>query len=133
MHQGHCLCGTVRYEVRGALGSIMFCHCSRCRRATGSAFAAVAPVKSEEFVVLAGEEGMCEFVSSQGVSRFFCQSCGSPLFSKRADTPAVLRLRVGTINAESLDAERAAAHLFVGSKASWFDICDGLPQHVERP
>ena len=133
MYQGNCLCGAVQYELRGALGPIMLCHCSRCRSATGSAFAAVAPANSEELVVLAGKASIREFASSPGVSRFFCQSCGSPLFSKRADTPAVLRLRVGTIDADSLGSERAVAHLFVASKASWFQICDDLPQHAERP
>jgi hypothetical protein len=133
MYQGQCLCGAVQYELRGALGSIVLCHCSRCRRATGSAFAAAAPVNSEDFVVLAGEKGMREFMSSPGVSRFFCQSCGSPLFSRRADNPAVLRLRIGTIDAESLGSERTSAHLFVGSKAPWFEICDDLPQYAERP
>lgn len=56
MHKGSCLCGAVAYEIDGELGPIVYCHCSRCRKASGSAFAAVSPVAAADFRIVKGEE-----------------------------------------------------------------------------
>jgi hypothetical protein len=131
MLSGSCLCGTVKYEVQGEIGPIVFCHCSRCRKANGSAFAAVAPVKTEDLHILSGQENIKTFESSPGVGRFFCQACGSPLFSKRVSAPELLRLRIGTLDTQL--PTKPSAHIFAASKAEWFEICDDTPQYAERP
>lgn len=131
MHKGKCLCGAVRYEVAGELGPVFFCHCSRCRKANGSAFNAAAPVKKEEFHVVTGADKLTDFESSPGVGRVFCSVCGSPIFSRRDAMPDTIRLRIGTLDTPV--TARPAAHIFVGSKAEWFDICDDLPQYPDKP
>jgi hypothetical protein len=131
MLNGSCLCGTVKYEVQGEIGPIVLCHCSRCRKANGSAFAAVAPVKTEDLRILSGQENIKTFESSPGVGRFFCRACGSPLFSKRANAPELLRLRIGTLDTQL--PTKPSAHIFAASKAEWFEICDDTPQYAERP
>jgi hypothetical protein len=88
MYQGSCLCGTVRYQIRGELGSIGLCHCSRCRKANGSAFLAAAQVDQKEFTVISGQESLADYESSAGVHRIFCRNCGSPLFSRRPEIRA---------------------------------------------
>jgi hypothetical protein len=130
MHTGRCLCGSVRYEVRGEIGPIVLCHCSQCRRAQGSAFAANAEVRAADFVVVTGAAGIKEFESSPGKLRSFCSHCGSPLYSRRADTPAVVRLRVGTVDPPL--SSRPVAHIFATSKADWYEIHDELPQYDGR-
>jgi len=129
MYLGSCLCGTVTYEV-GALEMLTYCHCSRCRKASGSAFAANATAREEAFRVLSGEEDLHDY-TALGVHRMSCAKCSSPLFSRRDGRPGFLRLRMGSLDT-SID-ERPALHCFVGSKANWHDICDELPQHAERP
>jgi len=128
--KGSCLCGTVKYEIRGELGGSVYCHCSRCRKASGSAFASNAAVAAAEFVFTAGETALTTF-STAGVHRIFCSHCGSPIITRRDAFPGSVRVRLGT-----LDTPLAAGpqmHVFVGSKADWYEIHDGLPQHDALP
>ncbi len=131
MINGSCLSGTVKYELKGEITQILLCHCSRCRKATGSAFAALTPVRTEDLHFIAGERSIKKFDSAPGVGRYFCQDCGSPLFSKRESAPELVRLRVGTLDTK-LPAT-PIAHVFVASKSEWFEICDSNPQYAERP
>ena len=127
--RGSCLCGGIRYEIEGDLGPIVCCHCSMCRKAQGTAFAANAPVETARFRLVAGEELLRTYASSPGKVRCFCSACGSPIYSRREAGPGVIRLRIGTL--DSRIAARPTAHIHVASKAEWFDILDGLPQHPE--
>jgi hypothetical protein len=132
MHKGSCLCGAVAYEVDGELGPINYCHCKRCRKATGSAFNTGSPVKASEFRLVKGEGVLGHFVNpATGLDRTFCTKCGSPIYSRRASAPDIIRIRVGTLDTPV--TEKPAAHIYVGSKATWFDIHDDLPQHADRP
>ncbi|CCV03329.1 conserved hypothetical protein [Mesorhizobium metallidurans STM 2683] len=125
MHKGSCLCGTVKYEVRGKLGAAIYCHCSRCRKATATAFATNAAVAASDFVI-EGESALKTFDSSPGVHRIFCSNCGSPVISSRDAMPDVVRLRLGTLDTPLLAPP--TAHYFVTSKAVWYEIHDDLPQ-----
>ena len=132
MHKGSCLCGAVSYEVSGELGPINYCHCKRCRKATGSAFNSGSPVKASEFRLVTGEKELGHFVhAATGLDRTFCTKCGSPIYSRRASAPEVIRVRVGTLDTPV--TAKPAAHIYVASKAAWFDIRDDIPQHPERP
>jgi hypothetical protein len=71
MKSGRCLCGTVRYEVTGAIGPIVFCHCSQCRRAQGSAFGTNAELNAGDFALVAGADRITEYESSPGKIRAF--------------------------------------------------------------
>lgn len=128
---GSCLCGGVRYRFSGELGPIMVCHCSRCRKANGSAFQATAPVATADFQLLSGQELLAEYESSPGVFRVFCRVCASPLYSRRTATPGVLRLRLGSLDTPV--GGRPELHIFTGSKAEWHEIHDDAPQHPAAP
>ena len=131
MLKGSCLCNAVQYAIDGELGPIVMCHCQRCRKANGAAYATNAPVQSAEFRLLHGADSVAEYQSSRGVSRASCRRCGSPLYSRRPATPEVLRLRIGTLDTPI--ADKPTAHIFVASKAEWDEIHDDLPQYAERP
>lgn len=126
---GSCLCGAIRYEIHGQLGPIVHCHCSMCRKAQGSAFGTISPIPAASFVLLTGDGALKAYRSSPDKERVFCSHCGSPLFSRRKSLPGTLRLRVGTLD-DPL-SQRPTAHIFTGSKASWHEITDALPQHAE--
>ncbi len=130
MYKGSCLCGSVKYEVQGEIGPAYYCHCSRCRKASGSAFASNGVVASKDFIVVQGAESLKAF-SREGVHRMFCSNCGSPVISRRDFGPDVVRVRLGTLDTP-LD-KGPAAHIFAASKAEWFAICDQLPQHAGWP
>jgi hypothetical protein len=131
MHQRSCLCGAVRYEITGELGPIVLCHCSKCRKASGSAFNAVAPVALHDFHPLSGRDAIAKYESTPGVRLAFCRHCGSSLYSERDSFPDLLRLRIGTLDTPA--AAKPSAHIFVASKADWFEIHGNVPQHAERP
>lgn len=131
VHRGSCLCGGVRYEYSGEFGLFVYCHCSKCRKAQGSAFASNAPVEEAKFRLLQGSELLKAYASSPGKQRVFCSNCGSPLYSRADALPGVLRLRMGTLDTPV--GKKPQAHIFAASRAEWYDILDGLPQHAERP
>jgi len=131
MQTGSCLCGDVRYEIDGRVSAIWYCHCSKCRKVTGSAFHAAALCRRSGFRWVAGEALISEYRTASGYHVHFCSRCGSPLPAVLDDGSSVV------ISAGGLDGDpgsRPVRHIFVGSKAPWFEICDGLPQfdaHVQ--
>jgi hypothetical protein len=129
MLDGGCLCGGVRYRVTGKLGPAGFCHCKQCQRASGSAFAANAPARTKYFEITAGAELVSEYESSTGKFRAFCRHCGSPLYSRTLGDPEIRRIRLGTLDTDP--ERRPLAHVWVTSKAPWYEIEDSLPQYLE--
>lgn len=131
VHRGSCLCGGVRYEYAGEFEQFVCCHCGQCRKAQGSAFASNAPIEEAKFRLLAGAQLLKSYESTPGKQRVFCANCGSPIYSKAAARPGVLRLRMGTL--DTPPGIKPQAHIYTASKAAWYDILDDLPQHAERP
>ena len=131
MLEGGCLCGGVRYRIGGKLGPAIYCHCNECRRASGSAFAANAPVRLRYFEIATGAELIREYESSPGKFRAFCSRCGSPLYSRVDSDPERVRLRLGLLDDDP--GKRPLFHVFVRSKAPWFEIADSLPQFETVP
>lgn len=127
MITGHCLCGEVKFQYDGPLGPVALCHCSQCRRSHGSPFSASAPAQAVRFHYVAGQAQVAEYESSPGKYRGFCGRCGSQLYSRVDAIPGILRLRIGALD-EPLDTA-PSRHVYVGSKAAWFDITDDLPQY----
>lgn len=127
MYKGGCLCGAVRYEITGPIRNIVYCHCSRCRKAQGSAFATNGIVSTGDFHILSGDSELTGYESTPGQTKYFCKHCGSPIISKSAERADEVRVRIGTI--ESDITERPAAHIFVSSKANWEDICGNIPTY----
>src|SRR6266566_3613601 len=97
MLTGRCLCGGARYEIDGEIGSATYCHCSQCRRASGTAFATNASVRAEHFRLVAGRDLLTEYESSPEKLRAFCARCGSPVLSRWAAHPDFVRIRLGTL------------------------------------
>jgi len=127
MIRGSCLCGEVRYEISGELNSITQCHCSMCRKAHGAAFASYAEAASRELRFTAGEHLVSRYRSSQTAQRSFCSRCGSNLLFEPDEAPDLVYVAAGGFDSEL--QLRPSSHIFVGSKAPWFDITDDLPQH----
>ena len=126
---GKCFCGAVQYAVPDAFLYAMNCHCSNCRRTTGSAFKPFAGIGREKFAVTQGKDGL-QIYGSDKAHDAHCKKCGSLLYSVVRDGVYV-HVAMGTL----VDAPtiRPSRHIFVGSKAPWFTITDDLPQHEEFP
>jgi len=129
MLRGSCLCGSVRYELRGPLNHVTHCHCSMCRKAHGAAFATYGRVQSGDFVLISGANDIASYQSSPEITRTFCKRCGSTLQFIRSTRPDRFSLALGTLDDDP--GVQVLGHIFVGSKAPWFEIADDLPQHAE--
>ena len=125
--RGQCECGSVRYQVADAFLYAANCHCSRCRAATGSAFKPFAGIESDKLEVTDGAGGLL-VVGEKDSNDTRCGACGSLLYSVVRDG-AYVHLAMGSL----VDAPgiRPTHHIFVGSKAPWFEITDDLPQFDE--
>jgi hypothetical protein len=124
---GGCQCGAVRYRVADEFLYAANCHCSRCRAATGSAFKAFAGIEREKFEVTDGMDTLLVF-GEDDLNDTRCGTCGSLLFSVVRDGDYVHVAMGSLVDAPSI---RPTEHIFVGSKAPWFEITDDLPQAEE--
>jgi hypothetical protein len=131
MLKGSCLCAGVTYEITGPLDEARNCHCSMCRKAHGAAFRSRASVRSGDFRLTAGENLVTWYESSPGTQRGFCSRCGSPLLSRFEESPEVRGLPLGCLDKDP--GVKPAMHIFVASKAPWFEIIDSLPRYKEGP
>jgi hypothetical protein len=124
---GECFCGAVTYEVSGKLRDARSCHCSRCRKAFSSQASAYAEVDADEFRWLTGEDLLTSYIGEQGFGLQFCSRCGSTLCGVYKGT--VHGVTLGCLNGNP-DVE-IGRHIFVGSKASWEVIPDGVETFEE--
>ena len=128
MVRGSCLCGGIRFEA-DSVPLITTCHCSKCRKSRGGAFSTTACVPISQFRFLRGEDLIQTYQPSDGgYSTSFCRCCGS-------SAPWVVEEReLVLVPAGLLDDDpgvRPALHMFVGSKAPWWEITDEAPQFEE--
>lgn len=129
MLSGECQCGVVHYRVEDSFRYALNCHCSRCRKATGSAFKPLAGIERGKFSVVKGQDAIW-MLGEENRHDARCRRCGSYLYSVVRDGQYV-HVTLGTlVDAPSI---RPSAHIFVGSKAPWYTITDDLPQHQELP
>jgi hypothetical protein len=129
MLAGKCFCGAVQYEVADAFRYAMNCHCSNCRRTTGSAFKPFAGIERGKLTVTKGRDGLLIYGDDSN-NNTHCRACGSLVYSVVRDG-ALVHVAMGTLVDDP--SIRPSRHIFVGSKAPWFTITDDLPQHLEFP
>ena len=124
---GKCRCGAVRYEVSDAFLYAANCHCSECRAATGSAFKAFAGIEREKLTITEGVDELAVF-GEEDLNDTRCSACGSFLFSVVRDGAFVHVAMGSLVDAPTI---RPTQHIYVGSKADWFEITDDLTQFDE--
>ncbi|SCC93569.1 conserved hypothetical protein [Thiomonas sp. X19] len=129
MH-GKCLCGQVEFEIVGAIPKLYQCHCSLCRKLGGSSSNTATIVGIEHFRWFAGQEYISTWVKDTGFRSDFCSKCGSPVPNPLRSAPYYW-VPVGLLDEEGQLA--IAAHLFVGSKASWDVIASPGKQFETMP
>lgn len=129
---GSCACGKMRFEHEGRPLAMRHCHCGRCRHARGTAHATNIAYKLEALRYLTGEESLVDF-DLPGAKFFgtsFCGHCGGAM-PRRSPARGWVGVPVGALDSDP--QIHPMAHQHVASKASWFDITDGVPQYPEAP
>jgi hypothetical protein len=127
MLTGKCQCGAVRYLVADEFLYAANCHCSNCRAATGSAFKAFAGIEREKLELTDGQDSLLVFGEDE-LNDTRCALCGSFLFSVVREG-AYVHIALGSL--VDTPSIRPTEHIYVGSKAPWFEITDDLPQRSE--
>lgn len=122
-----CLCGEVRLILADREYQAMACHCRECRKAQGALAAVNVPLNDEDILSFEGIENLVEFESSTGKFRAFCMRCGSPVYSRRADTPGIFRIRSGLMDDDA--RVTVTDHIFYAERAPWDTWIDDLPRH----
>jgi hypothetical protein len=123
---GKCLCGAVQYAVADAFEYAANCHCSDCRRATGSAFKPFAGIQRHKLALTQGADKLLIHGDESAAHDVRCRLCGSFLYSVVREG-AYVHVVMGTLVDDP--TIRPTEHIFVGSKAPWFTITDDLPQY----
>ena len=130
MISGGCLCGAIRFEVGRFVGPFEFCHCSRCRKASGSAFTAMIGVRDEDVSWISGRDAIIRFEAPvlkhpPGFRTAFCGRCGSPMpiFNEDDDW---FEIAAGVLDEDPI--LRPDRHIFIECRSPWYEIRDDLPQ-----
>ena len=130
MIRGHCLCGAIRYAIEHDLTSMSHCHCSICRKSHGTNFATYTGVPASAARFESGETLVRTYASSLDTERSFCGQCGS-VIHVRFTSGDQLFFPVGNLDEAFLC--QPSGHIFVDSKAPWYEITDDLPQYPGYP
>ena len=123
VHSGSCLCGAVRYEVRGPLRDSIACHCSQCRKTSGHYWSATRAKTTD--LHLLEDRGLRWFRSSSTAARGFCQHCGASLFwrPEGADTTSI-----GSGTLDQTTGMKTLCHIHVAGKGDYVEIAPGVAQ-----
>lgn len=126
--KGRCSCGAVEFSITDSFLYAAYCHCSQCRRATGSSFSVFGGIVDSDFRVLKGSDNFKFSSKSDDTEGAFCGICYTPIYGRKPKL-GLTHILYGTLDeAPGLFPQ---VHIYTGSKAPWDIICDDLPQYEE--
>jgi hypothetical protein len=131
---GGCLCGAVRYEITAPITSLRACHCLNCQKHTGGGGSVNALVQAEHFRVTKGEPRQYDDAATKSgrtLSRFFCPTCASPLFSRRNPDIGIRVVRAGSLDDSS--GLELTAHIWTSTARPWDFIDPSTERHPDNP
>ncbi len=131
---GSCLCGNVTFAYTGDVAAAAYCHCTDCRKTTGSAFNISIGMPRAGFEITGGapREFTKTAESGQPITRHFCADCGAPLYTSSPGNPDMVYVKAGAL--DDPDTVKPAYQSWTRSRVSWSKIDDGLPGYeTDRP
>ena len=126
--KGSCLCGAVEFYVRDNFQYAGYCHCTQCTKFSGTI--AVGGILCSDFSLTKGADDIIKFKRSESTTACFCGVCGTNMYGEKQGTEFI-HIRYGNLN--DTPQLLPQAHMFVGSKADWYEINDSLPQFEGFP
>lgn len=126
-NEGRCLCGKISYNFSGAPAVAGICHCKNCQRQAGSAFSTLYGIPRAAFSLQGSPKLYKDTDTDSGntVERYFCENCGSPIYSAIAAQPDMLFLKTGTL--DSTEGFSPAFQVFCETKQDWVALLEGVP------
>lgn len=128
--KGKCLCGAVAFEVIGEIPNLYQCHCSMCRKSTGSSANAATFVRADMFRWVSGKDKISSFTKDTGYRSDFCSICGSPVPNPLRDTDKVW-VPAGLL--EETQGLAVVIHLHMKSQACWERTSQDAQEYDEAP
>lgn len=125
---GQCLCGEVKFELASDPLMSGICHCKNCQRQAGSAFSTISGVPKADLKFTAGSPKLysdSDTDSGGTVERYFCGTCGSPIYSVTPGQPEMAFLKSGTLDDTSDFAPQF--HVWCDTKQNWVELAEGVP------
>ncbi|WP_454689801.1 GFA family protein [Achromobacter aloeverae] len=132
VREGGCLCGTVRYKVKDEPQAVVICHCTHCRRASGSAFSVNLLVKEGDYE----QTGETKFLVDTGDSgqpsyRHFCGNCGSPIMTKATNLLGMVLVKAGTLDEQ--DGLQPRVEIYTEHAMKWHVPVAGAVRFPQAP
>ena len=129
---GGCLCGAVRYSVRGAPMRMMYCHCKICQRSSGSALSTIA-LYPRDVLSVTGELKGYEYAGDSGrkLEINFCPACGAPVLLNIRAMPDVVSIKVGSFDDTSWF--EPVVDIWTDSAQSWFPHTEERERFPQNP
>jgi hypothetical protein len=127
--RGSCLCGNFRFELEGNVLFLKNCHCSQCRKLTGSTYATYVRARTKDLKVLSGSDALTTYERRPGNVIAFCKHCGSVVPYPPQHSPQVEFL-AGLLDDDP--GARVAYHIYVASRAPWHELEDALPRFDQQ-
>jgi hypothetical protein len=130
---GGCACGAVRYECSGDPIFSGNCYCRDCQRSSGTAMASVLGVPKAAVKIVKGEPRYFDVTADSGkkISRGFCSTCGTPLFTLLAAMPDLMGIKAGSL--DDPNAFKPGMSLYTSSAPSWAPFGENLPKFPKMP
>ena len=127
---GKCLCGAIQFKINGVVPNLYQCHCSLCRKQSGSSSSAATLIHESNFSWLSGEDRISKYKLEDGFTSRFCSICGSPVPNRLRETDKIW-VPAGLLAGE-IDSQ-IVVHIYTKSKASWEKILNKGKQYDEMP
>lgn len=114
---GSCLCAAVKYIINGPVKAVANCHCKTCKKITGGAFETVAVVAEDHLEIVADQEALASYRIHDTAIKYFCRTCGTPVFNAVNKYPGNRMIQVGSLDEPALVAP--AINIFCESMLPW--------------
>lgn len=133
MIEGGCNCGAIRYKIEGKPVVVAQCHCKNCQRQSGSAFSVNLMVRADGVTTTGTPTAYrdTDTFSGNAVTRKFCATCGSPIFSELADGNGMVIVKAGTLDDPTPFAP--AVSVWTDTKMPWVDLPEGQKSFPKNP
>ena len=114
---GSCLCNAVKYIVNGSIKAVANCHCNTCQKLTGGVFGTIAVIDENDFEIIEGQDTLTTYQVSDKATKYFCRTCGTPIFNIHKKYPGNYMTQVGSFDDPSLATP--AINIFCESMLPW--------------
>ena len=130
---GGCLCGAIRYTISSPVTALRACHCRNCQKSSGAGGTVNAVVQEADFRITQGETRKYDDAATQSgrtLSRHFCATCGSPIYSHRNPKPGFVVVRAGTLDDKA--GLKITGNIWTSTAAAWSHIDPSTERHPEN-